>query len=357
MASDLTPAADAAPEDFRLSPDDRLAVLESLLSQLEHYVFPQVAEQIRQDIQQRLTAGGYAEIGGGQQLADILTLHLQSISHDPQLQLFFSPQPLPYLTPQPTPSAAELARQQQLSSWRNFDFNRVERWRGNVGYLELFGFEPPEFAGETAAAAVAFLAHTHALIIDLRRNGGGSPAMVTLLCSYLLPAYPAIHLNDLYWREDDTTHQWWTLPYLPGRRYLDKPVYVLIGPETFSAAEEFAYNLQSLKRATIIGETSRGGAHPGRGYRLHDHFWVFIPNGRAINPVTGTNWNTSGVLPDVKVPAELAAKTAHLIALTQLLETASEPSFRRELEEALQASERELAQQRQDLISQLGVRP
>lgn len=353
----MSQAAEHSPEDFPLAPADRQAVLAGLLDKLEVYVFPEVAEQIRQDIRQRLADGGYGEIKGGLQLADTLTAQLQALSQDPQLRLYFSPVPLPHLAPETEPSAEEIAHQRQLSSLRNFDFNRLERWRGNVGYLELFGFEPPEFAGETAAAAMAFLAHTSALVIDLRRNRGGSPGMVALLCSYLFPAYPPIHLNDLYWRTTDVTHQWWTLAHVPGQRYLDKPVFVLTGPETFSAAEEFAYNLQARQRATVVGETSRGGAHPGAGYRLHDHFWVFIPNGRAINPLTGTNWNGTGVIPNVKVPAELAPKTAHLIALTQLLETAPEPAFRRELEEALQAAERELNQQRQDLISQLGVKP
>ena len=351
------PAEDPSPAtDFPIDPAARQAVLAGLLDKLDRYVYPEVAEQIRQDIQERLADGGYGDVTGGPQLADTLTAQLQALSQDPQLRLYFSPDPLPHLEPQADPTAEEIARQQHLSSLRNFDFNRVERWHGNVGYLELFGFEPPEFAGDTAAAAMAFLAHTSALIIDLRHNRGGSPGLVAMLCSYLFPAYPALHLNSLYWRETDSTHQWWTLPYVPGQRYLDKPVFVLIGQETFSAAEEFAYNLQTRQRATIIGETSRGGAHPGSGHRLHDHFWVFIPNGRAINPVTGTNWNGTGVIPDVKVPAELAPKTAHVIALSQLFESAQEPSFRRELGEALQRAERELSQQRQDLISQLGVR-
>jgi retinol-binding protein 3 len=93
---------------------------------------------------------------------------------------------------------------------------------------------------------------------------------------------------------------------------------------TFSAAEEFAYNLQTRQRATIVGETTRGGANPGRGFRLHDHFWVFMPTGQAINPVTGKNWDGTGVLPDVKVPTEIALETAHVIALNQLLEAGAE---------------------------------
>jgi C-terminal processing protease CtpA/Prc len=204
------------------------------------------------------------------------------------------------------------------------------------------------------AAAMTLVANTEALIFDLRHNQGGSPAMVAFLCSYLFPAYPAIHLNDLYWAETDQTHQWWTSPYVPGPRFLDKLVLVLTSPETFSAAEEFAYNLQTLKRAQVVGETTRGGANPGRGFRLNDHFWLFLPTGQAINPITNDNWDGKGVVPDVKVPAEIALDTAHLIALSQLLETEPPGTMRRELEETLPLVEQSLNQKRQDLIANLG---
>jgi len=261
------------------------------------------------------------------------------------------------LSPDATPTADELAQQQALGRRRSYDINRVERLVGNVGYVQLFGFEPPEFAGDALAAALTLVAHTDALILDLRHNQGGSAAMVTLLCSYLLPPYPTVHLNDLYWAAEGRTQQWWTIPHLPGPRYLDRPVFVLTSPETFSAAEECAYNLQTLQRATIVGETTRGGANPGRGFRLDDHFWVFMPTGQAINPITQTNWEGTGVRPEVKVPTEVALETAHLIALTQSLEGDPAPSLRQELAAARAQVERILTQKRQDLISQLGGQP
>lgn len=340
--------------DMPLDDAARRQVIEALLEKLDLYVFPEVAAKMQADMRQRLADDGYSDVNSALQLAATLTAQLQALSADQQLRLHFSPQPLPDIDPHAEPTAEELARQRQMSSLRNFDFNRIERLPGNVGYLQIFGFEPPEIAGEVAIAAMTFLAHTSALIFDLRHNSGGSPAMVALLCSYLFPAYPAVHLNDLYWRDKDETRQWWTQPHLPGQRYLDKPVFVLTSPETFSAAEEFAYNLQTRRRATIVGETTRGGANPGMGHRLSDHFWVFVPVGRAINPVTGDNWHGTGVIPDVKVPTELAPKTAHLLALTQLLETAPEGSYRRELQESTYRIEQELNRQRQDLISKIG---
>jgi retinol-binding protein 3 len=341
------------PADFPLQPADVEAVLEALITHLDAYTFPEVAEKIQDDLEQRLDADGYGEVKGGQQLADTLTAQLQSLSQDRNLRLHFSPVPLPHLEPA-DPAPEELDRQYQASRRRNFDLNKVERLAGNIGYIQLFSFEPPEFAGDALAAAMTLVAHTDALIFDLRHNQGGSPAAVAFLCSYLFPAHPPVHLNDLYWSATDETHQWWTLPHVPGPRYLDRSVFVLTSPQTFSAAEEFAYDLQTRKRATVVGETTRGGANPGRGFRLHDHFWIFMPTGQAINPVTGKNWDGTGVLPDVKVPTEIALETAHLIALNQILEAGPTEVARRELEEALPLVERSLHQKRQDLISNLG---
>jgi C-terminal processing protease CtpA/Prc len=342
------------PNDIALQYDQVETILDALIEQLDVYVFSEVAEKIQDDIDRRLEAEGYTDIKSGQQLADTLTAQLQELSQDRNLRLHFSPAPLPHLDAEAEPTAEEIAQQQAISRRRNYDINKVERLPGNVGYIQLFGFEPPEFAGDAMAAAMTLVSHTDALIFDLRHNQGGSAAMVSLLCSYLFPPHPAIHLNDLYWGDTDKTHQWWTVPYLSGPRYLDKAVFVLTSPDTFSAAEEFAYDLQTLKRATIVGETTRGGANPGRGFRLHDHFWVFIPTGKAINPTTNANWDGKGVIPDVKVPAEIGLDTAHLIALNQLLEAGAAGAIRRELQETIPLIERTLNQKRQDLISNLG---
>jgi len=341
------------PTAFELDTAHREALLDAVVATLNHYVVPEMAQRLQTDIQQRRQAQAYEAVTDGDQCAAMLTLQLQELSGDRQLKVHFSPQPLPQIDPNAQPTPAELAAERHQSSLRNFDVNRVERLRGNVGYLELYGFEPPEFAGAAIAAAMTLISHTRALIIDIRHNRGGSPAMVALLCSYLLPAYPAVHLNDLYWRPDDSTRQWWTVPHLDAPRYLDKPVYVLTSQETFSAAEEFAYNLQALERATVIGEHTAGGAHPGRGYRLNDHFWMFVPVGQSRNPLTQDNWGDTGIVPNVKVPSELTLLTAHLMALNRLLETEpSGPGFR-ELQRTLLIVERELNARRADLISQL----
>ena len=143
-----------------------------------------------------------------------------------------------------------------------------------------------------------------------------------------MPDDKDFHLNSLYWREGNVTEQYWTLPYVPGKKFGDKPVYVLTSKDTFSGGEEFAYNLKTRQRATLIGETTGGGAHPGTAYRLHPHFDVFIPNGRAVNPITGSNWEGTGVTPDIPINQEQAFTVAYGMALKAVIENLGEAPSR-----------------------------
>jgi C-terminal processing protease CtpA/Prc len=140
--------------------------------------------------------------------------------------------------------------------------------------------------------------------------------MVTFISSYLFDH--STHLNDLYNRKADTTTQYWTTPFVPGERFIDKPVFVLTSKFTFSGAEEFTYNLKNLKRATIVGETTGGGAHPVSGHPIDDHFSIRTPFARAINPVSKTNWEGTGVEPDVKVSAAESLDTAKKLAVEKI---------------------------------------
>jgi C-terminal processing protease CtpA/Prc len=184
----------------------------------------------------------------------------------------------------------------------NCGFQKVERLSGNIGYVKFDEFADADLCGPTVIAAMNFLGNVDAIIFDLRENGGGEPAMIALISSYLFDQ--PTHLNDLWERRDNSTHQYWTLPYVPGKRLEGKPVYVLTSKATFSGAEEFSYNLKNLKRATIVGETTGGGAHPVSGQRIDDHFQIGVPYARAINPISKSNWEGTGVEPDVKVPPQ-----------------------------------------------------
>lgn len=332
--------------DRTINAQTRSQVIESVIEALDEYIFPDVAQQVQADIRSRSQNGAYNHITSAKQFAETLTNQVQAISHDKHLRVFYSYNPFPQLDgqeQQPPPEEQEKFR--RSVAWQNFGFQKVERLAGNIGYLDLRGFLPPEAAGETAIAAMNFLNNTDSLIIDLRQNGGGSPAMVALLSTYLFDS-ELVHLNDLHWRErnedgtfQERVEQYWTLPYVPGNRYLNKPVYLLTSSFTFSAAEEFTNNLKQLKRATIIGETTGGGANPGKFQPLTDHFGIFIPTGRAVNPITQTNWEGTGVEPDVKVSAEQALKNAHLKALKDVLAKTTEPEFVEELKQAIETLE------------------
>jgi hypothetical protein len=329
--------------DVPLTPQVRAEVIDGVLKLLQdNYVFPDTARKMAEAVRGRLARKEYDAVTGCRQFAARLTDDLQAVSHDKHLRVRFSADAVPERRRrEPTPRELEGMRKEMARE--NFGFEKVERLAGNVGYLDLRGFMPADMAGDTAAAAMTFLANTDALLLDLRHNGGGDPAMVALVCSYLFPANPVVHLNDLYFRPANETHQWWTLPHVPGPRYAGKPVYVLTSRRTFSAAEECTYNLQNLKRATVVGETTGGGAHPGGTRRINDHFVAFIPVGRAINPVSKTNWEGTGVKPDVDVPARLALKAAHLAAVKVLAEKAGDdPGRARELRQTAATLEKEL---------------
>ncbi|MEV0585912.1 S41 family peptidase [Nonomuraea sp. NPDC050310] len=302
--------------------------IDLLCAQVEqYYVFPDVAREITAVLRGRAAEGRYRDLAGDEEFAAAVTEDLQKVNGDKHLRLLHSVEEVP------EHDAFDLVSYRRQAELTSYGFARVERLAGNVGVLELTSFYAAELAGERAAAAMTLLGTTDALIVDLRRNGGGSPDLVALLCSYLFDE--PTHLNSLYWRDRDVTEQFWTLPYVPGGRYGQaKPVYVLTSATTFSGAEEFSYNLQSRGRATIIGETTRGGAHPGTRYRIAAHLRSAVPSGRAINPVTGTNWEGTGVLPDVPLPAEQAFDHAYRLALEHVLSLGEADGRRTVAEEA-----------------------
>src|SRR5688500_7065928 len=307
------------PPDMTVDAATRSAVIEVLLKELnDSYVFAETAKKMETDIRWRLAAKEYDNVSSARGFAEKLTTDLQSVSKDKHLRVRFSFDKLPERTDRRQPTEAEIEQNRWFNKRVNYGFERIERMNGNIGYIDLRGFNDHIAGAETVAAAMTFLQNTEALIFDLRQNGGGSPAMIQLISSYLFGDKP-VHLNDLYWRKQNKTDEFWTKPELAKIKFTNKEIYVLTSNYTFSGAEEFSFNLKNLKRATIIGETTGGGAHPGGVVRLGDHFGVFIPVGRAINPISKTNWEGTGVEPDIKLPKEQALKTAYLMALNKQL--------------------------------------
>lgn len=314
----------AQSDSDKIDSDEKKQVIDSVTSILEaDYVFPDVAEKMSKLLRTKLKGKEYSKIRNPQEFAQKLTSDVQSVSNDLHLRISFDPVNIARRrnASQSVQDSIEFASiRLQRNRARNYGFQEIRILEGNIGYLNLTGFsQVDEEAGATAHAAMNMLANADALVIDLRQNGGGSPSMIQLITSYLYGP-ERVHLNNFYSRPTDSHTQTWTLPYVPGKRRPDIDVYVLTSKSTFSAAEEFSYNLRNLERATLIGEVTGGGAHPGGTRIATDRFTIWVPTGRAINPITETNWEGVGVEPHIKVPAPEAFEVAKMTALENILE-------------------------------------
>ncbi len=331
----LTLAAQGAPitPSSPVTAAQRQAVVESLAVALRaNYVFPDVAEKVSQALVEKAAHGGYDRAITSKAFADALTKDLREQGKDLHFLVEFDPA---FKSGGNTdkPSTEELADERREIAHHAFGIQRVERLEGNVGYLEIRGFGPPEIVGPALSSAMTILSGTDALILDLRRNGGGAPDGVADLLSHFFEEGDSRHLNSIYFRPANSTQQFWTIPSASPR--YTKPVYVLTSARTFSAGEECAYDFQTQKRATLVGETTRGGANPGDLFPLTNGYVAFISTGRAINPITHTNWEGVGVKPDLAAPAADALKTAHATILKTFLLAAKDPDLRKELEDLL----------------------
>ena len=316
----------------------RRAVVESLIVEVQaRYVFADKGAALAKALRKRVQAREYDGITSGRAFAESLTAHMQAVTFDGHMRVHYRQEPFPEALDDEAP-ADEVARQLEEMRMRNFGFEQVRRLPGNVGYLDLRMFAGAPEAQPTAVAAMQFLANCDALIIDLRRNGGGSPDMIQTLITYLIPEGDRLHINDFYEREGDRTVQFHSAAHVPGRRLAGKPLYVLTSALTGSAAEEFAYDVQTHKLGTVLGATSGGAAHPGGLFRLGEHHAAFIATGRAINPVTKTNWEGVGVKPDIEAPAHEAVRRAHVLAVEKLLAEAKSEARRALLTRSLEAA-------------------
>lgn len=320
---------------------ERKAVVTEIGKQLQaHYVFPDVADHAAAALNAKEANDGYASTNEAIAFAEMLTSDLRTHGKDLHLEITFDPD-FKVTPPSDDPPTDTVLDQDWVAdvARSGFGIQSVQRLPGNVGYLEVRGFFPSEVAGSALSAAMLLLSGTDALILDLRRNRGGSPDSVAHLASHFFALGDERHLNDMYWRKDGSTRQYWTRnTVMP--RYL-KPIYVLTSKDTFSGGEECAYDLQTQKRAILVGETTGGGANPGALFSLGHGFVAFIPTGRSINPVTHTNWEHAGVKPDIAVAASKARNTAYIAILRGLLAEAGTPDAKNKLEEALADAEAE----------------
>lgn len=272
--------------DFRKESIEKISQLIN-----DNYVFPEVASTSTAHIQEKLKEGKFDNDSTASLFAANLTRELQSINHDKHMRVRTGA-PVSPMRP---------------NGNNDGGFKEVKMLEGNIGYIDLRLFFPVASAASFADEHMKTLAGADAIIIDLRYNGGGEPGMVQYLCSYFFTG--KVHLNSLYWRRGNQTEDFWTID-VKGKKMGDVPLYILTSKRTFSGAEEFSYNMQTQKRATLIGETTGGGANPGGVFPINKELSIFIPTGTAINPITKTNWEGTGVKPDVSVPADKALEEA-----------------------------------------------
>jgi hypothetical protein len=283
---------------------------------LANYVSQESAERAVTEVRARVERGEYDAITTAPQLAELLGRHLAESTGDRHVHVKVGAEPASDPRAASVETDAELAQLRRETEAEGFGIGKPRVLGGNIGYMAFSRFFRAEYAGGALASAMQKLGETRALIIDLRECRGGDPVMAVLAASWFFDGRPR-HWNDMLRRCDSTTTQFWTAAWLPGARYVGKPVYLLVAHRTFSAPESFAYELQQTRRATIIGEVTGGGAHPGAWFPIDDRFSIFIPLSRYVSATSGGDWEGTGVKPDVVCDGSEALERAHRLALKQ----------------------------------------
>ena len=302
-----------------------------------NYIFPETAKKIEDVLRAKLKSGDLDKLSDARAFAQALSTLILDVGKDKHMGFAYNPAAAEDMRKMMGQSEEERRKvsERQLEEARrnNFGFRKVEQLPGNIGYLDFRAFASPDQAGPTAIAALNFLAYCDAIIVDLRQNGGGDPAQIQLICTYFFPDMS--HLNDIYYREGDRWENYWTLPFVPGAKPVNADLYILTSARTFSGAEEFTYNMKNLKRGTVIGETTGGGAHPTRTMIVQKDYILRVPYARSINPFSKTNWEGTGVTPDIACPASEAFDKAYALAIEKLAAKTKIPERKAQYEWAL----------------------
>jgi hypothetical protein len=323
-----------------VTPKQSDEIVDHLLSSLSDYVFPDVAEKLQSQI--RTHRSEYRAIGDPNALAAKLTEDLRAVGHDHHLAVKFGEELAEFKTPTP----AEEGHSHAFDLANGLGIRSARRLPGNIGYLDVAYFSPDADTGTALAAAMQLVSGTDALIVDLRRNGGGSGDAVTGLLSYFFEEPTQITSKVERKNNQSMERQKWTMPYVAGPRYTEKPVFVLSSLHTHSAAEQCAYDLKNTHRASIVGERTAGDANGSSGeISLGYHFSVFIPNSQPISPVTHSNWQGMGVEPDVATTPTDALVAAYKLALKNSKSSVESEGLTKERQLALQHPQDALAEE------------
>lgn len=316
------------------APTERELVIDETLAQIKaEYVHPERYPAIEQNVRKHQEAGAYGAAGSEEEFVKLLTSHLQEISKDKHMSLRYQPN-VRTLRPQAFASTAAKREQERRD---NYGLRKVEILPGNVGYLDVFHFhDDAEQAMEAFGAAMGFVANTDALIIDLRGHRGGGEAMQLLASYFFDKPFTVMELRYRGNRKVEAK----SFANIPGKRYLGKPVWLLTSGRTFSAGEAFAYSMKSLKRATLVGATTRGGGNPNMMLPLRKDYLLSIPIGESVSPVDGGSWEGVGVQPDVATDEKAALGVAHRQALERLRNQAQDEGLRASLAKQIEALEK-----------------
>lgn len=296
-------------------------IIKTLCNRLDTvYLYTENVNTIRKYLTQKMDQGEYTKFKTPTDFAFQLDADLKYITNDKHMGIVYDPKKATEMISQPTENYYTKEVIEDLKQ-KNFEFRELKILEGNIGYMDLREFCPVKYAGETAVAAMNFLSNCSALIIDLRNNGGGDDNMVQFLMSYLLDG--DIQFSTSYNRYTNSYYVSQTFPYVPGKKLYNIPLYILISKATFSGAEAFSYNLKAMKRATLIGENTRGGENPIEIQVLTDGYIAYIPAVKILNSIAKTTirWENIGVKPDIETDAKDALFRAQIKALEELSNT------------------------------------
>jgi len=299
-----------SPELPTLQDQQRRAIVAKVAEHLRQgYVFPKLADEAAVRIASLEEGGKYRSLATPAAFAERLSRDLREVTRDGHLAVVVDR------------SKHETSAKDPVAEWEaagreaNGGITEVRILPGNVGYLRVTGLYDPAIARPAIGAAFVFLQNTRALVLDLRDNGGGHPETGGLITAHFVPA-GTVTLRFEY-RPERKTMEDPTPEATAGPRYLDRPVAVLVGRRTYSGGEAIAYGLQSLKRAKVYGTRSGGAANPWEPRSLPHGFMLQLPSGRPVSPITGTNWEGVGVLPDVPVSKGDPIERARLDLISQ----------------------------------------
>jgi len=327
------------PADLTVTPLERAKLVEAAATRIEgSYVDPAKAKEIAAALRTAAKGGQFDGATSALQLVPLVNRVLKT-SGDLHLRFGYSAEVQPM--GDDVPETPEQRAADELEAARDgYGLHTVSRLEGNVGLIAWSAFYDPQSAGDLAQHALQLLKSTDALIIDLRHCTGGSPFAINFVLTYFMAEGDPVLVSTTYFRPDDTRRQYWTAPWVPGPRYLGRKIYVLTSKRTFSGGEGLTEHLRRLAHATIIGETTRGGAHLTRWYQIDPHFAVAVPIGHHVAPPEFPDWEGVGITPDVAVPEADALSAAHALALRALRDAAHDAESRTFYEDALKSVEK-----------------